>query len=65
MRLLLFLLLTIGVMFAVVLLLVPLVVDHGSTLLGALGVLLLVGALVLPRRRCSGFEIHCTGCRHH
>ncbi|MFC3386913.1 hypothetical protein ACFOHP_33900 [Couchioplanes caeruleus subsp. azureus] len=45
--------------------LVPVLIAHAPALLGALGLLLLAVAAVLPRRQCSGVEIHCSGCRHH
>lgn len=44
--------------------LLPLLVTHAPALLGAVGVLLLLVALVLPRKPgCTG--MHCSGCPTH
>ncbi len=65
MRLALLIFVPVAVLLAAGLWLVPLLLAHVPAVVGALGVLLLVVALLLPRRRCTGVEIHCTGCKHH
>jgi hypothetical protein len=64
MRLTLALLVALAVLLGIGWWLLPLLVAHAPGLLGGLGVLLLLVALVLPgKRRCEGF--HCSGCNHH
>jgi hypothetical protein len=65
MRLLLLILAGIGALLAAGLFLLPLLLAHAPALVGALGVLLLLAALLWPRRQCTGVQIHCTGCKHH
>jgi hypothetical protein len=65
MRLLFIVLAIIGALITAGFLLLPLLLAHAPALVGALGVLLLLAALLWPRRKCTGFEIHCTGCKHH
>ncbi|MFI5491858.1 hypothetical protein [Actinoplanes sp. NPDC051859] len=53
-----------AVLFLAGLLLVPLITAHAPAIVGGLGVVLLLAALLWPRKRtCSG--LHCPGCRHH
>jgi drug/metabolite transporter superfamily protein YnfA len=64
-RIFLVLLAAVGALAGIYLYFVPLLITNGSAVLGGLGVLLLVIAAVLPRRKpkCQGH--HCPGCSHH
>jgi hypothetical protein len=65
MRILLALTVTAGVLVAAGFYLLPRLLANGPAVLGGLGVLLLITAAVLPRRKppCRGH--HCPGCAHH
>ncbi|MEV4278684.1 hypothetical protein [Actinoplanes xinjiangensis] len=65
MRIFLTLLVVAGVLLAAGLYLLPRLLANGPAVLGGLGVLLLITAAVLPRRKpkCTGH--HCTGCTDH
>lgn len=64
MRLLLLLLAVLGALILGGLWLLPVLLDRapGVLVLLALAVLVIVN---WPRRRCRGYEIHCSGCDHH
>ncbi|GAA4963841.1 hypothetical protein [Actinoplanes utahensis] len=65
MRLLLALLLLGTALAGMGFLIVPVLIANGPAVLGGLGVLLLVIAAVIPRRKpkCTGH--HCAGCSDH
>ena len=64
MRLMLLVLAIVGAVFAAGFWLLPLLLVHAPAVVGALGVLLLVCALLVPGKpKCEGF--HCAGCSHH
>jgi uncharacterized membrane protein YbhN (UPF0104 family) len=54
-----------GAVIAAGLYLLPRLIANGPAVLGGLGVLLLVTAAVLPRRKPTCRGHHCPGCENH
>jgi hypothetical protein len=65
MRIILALVAVLGVLVAAGFYLLPLLLANGPAVLGGLGVLCLIAAAVIPRRKpkCTGH--HCGGCTDH
>ncbi|GGQ78501.1 hypothetical protein GCM10010166_55860 [Couchioplanes caeruleus subsp. azureus] len=64
MRAALLILAVLTVLFLTGWLLVPLIAAHAPAIVGGLGMVLLLAALLWPRKReCGG--LHCPGCRRH